>query len=246
MQTHDIDGDRDPLARRALEQNAAVEAKVADGRQPGGLGPAAVTHLQRAAGNAAVSSLLGGETDQESPVKDVIRSSGAPLDRDTRSLMETRLGHDFSDVRVHTDSAAAASAKSVQAQAYTVDNHVVFGEGRYNAGSPETTRTLAHELTHVVQQRNGPVDGTPAAGGIKVSDPSDRFEREAERSADQVMSGGLDHTGAQADQAGHDHSVQRQEGEEEEVQGLFLQRQEGEEEEVQGLFLQRQEEEEEG
>ena len=144
-------------------------------------------------------------------------------------------------MRVHTDGAASASAKSVQAQAYTVDNHVVFGDGHYSPGSPETTRMLAHELTHVVQQRSGPVDGTPAAGGIKVSDPSDRFEREAERSADQVVSGSAASTHTTAGSEGA--AVQRQD-EEEEVQGLFLQRQD-EEEEVQGLFLQRQEGEEE-
>src|SRR6185437_12549333 len=49
--------------------------------------------------------------------------------------------------------------------------------------------TLAHELTHVVQQRSGPVDGTPTGGGIKVSDPGDRFEREAATNAERVMSG---------------------------------------------------------
>jgi hypothetical protein len=45
---------------------------------------------------------------------------------------------------------------------------------------------LAHELTHVVQQRSGPVDGTDAGGGVKVSDPSDRFEREAVANADRL------------------------------------------------------------
>jgi hypothetical protein len=47
---------------------------------------------------------------------------------------------------------------------------------------------LAHELTHVVQQRSGPVDGTATGGGIAVSSPSDRFEREAVANADKVMS----------------------------------------------------------
>jgi hypothetical protein len=107
--------------------------------------------------------------------------------------MESALGHDFGDVRVHTDAAAAGSARAVQAQAYTVGSHVVFGEGRYQPGSTEGRRTLAHELTHVVQQRQGPVDGTPLArsagdtGGLQVSDPGDPFEREAEAVADQVV-----------------------------------------------------------
>ena len=47
---------------------------------------------------------------------------------------------------------------------------------------------VGHELTHVVQQRSGPVDGTDAGGGVRVSDPSDRFEREAVANADRLMS----------------------------------------------------------
>lgn len=222
MGTHDVEGERDPLGPRAqTRENTDAGTKARDGSPPTDLGPAAVQQLQRSAGNAAVASLLGGQADQESPVKDVIRSAGTPLDADTRALMESRLGHDFSDVRLHTDSAAGSSAKSVQAQAYTVDNHVVFGEGRYNPGSPETTRTLAHELTHVVQQRRGPVDGTPAPGGIKVSDPSDRFEQEAERSADRVLS----ETAAPLQR-----EAEGPEAEEEELQALSLQRQEDVEE----------------
>jgi hypothetical protein len=237
MQTHDVEGDPGGQAARAAPAREATgEATSAReaGGPPGSLGPAAVRQLQRSVGNAAVASVLGTEKPEESPVKDVVRSAGTPLDRDTRSLMEARLGHDFSDVHVHTDTAAAASAKSVQAQAYTVDNHIVFGEGRYQPGSPETTRTLAHELTHVVQQRNGPVDGTPAAGGIRISDPSDRFEQEAERSADAAVAAGPAPAAVQRQEA---------EGDEEEVQELALQRQEGEgeEEEVQELALQREE-----
>ncbi|MCX5205381.1 DUF4157 domain-containing protein [Streptomyces sp. NBC_00237] len=64
-------------------------------------------------------------------------------------------GHDFSAVRVHTDSKAAASARAVGARAYTVGNHVVFASNQYAPGSPGSTRLLAHELTHVVQQRHG-------------------------------------------------------------------------------------------
>ena len=148
------------------------------------------------------------------------------------------MGHDFSDVRVHDDSAAAASASAVNAHAYTVGSNIVFQRDTYNPGSSEGRTTLAHELTHVVQQRSGPVEGTSAPGGIKVSDPSDRFEREASANAEQVMSAPapvqtLSATGP---------AVQREAEEEDEVQGLFVQRHAGhdhEEEPVQGLFVQR-------
>jgi hypothetical protein len=162
--------------------------------RPDTLGASGLAHLQRAAGNAGVNALLRtadeGTDHDDSPVHDVIARPGEPLDRETRSTMEDRLGHDFSDVRVHTDPAAAASARAVQAHAYTVGNHVVFGEGRYRPDSDEGRHTLAHELTHVTQQRQGPVDGTPAAGGIKVSHPDDRFEREAERAATDALAPG--------------------------------------------------------
>lgn len=68
--------------------------------------------------------------------------------------MERHLDADLSDVRVHTDAGAADLARSVDAEAFTVGRSVVFGEGRFDPDSDEGTRLLAHELTHVVQQRD--------------------------------------------------------------------------------------------
>jgi hypothetical protein len=113
---------------------------------------------------------------------------GSPLDSDTRSAMEERLGADFSDVRVHTDGAAHESAKSVNAQAYTVGSHIVFQRDRFSPSTPGGQVMLAHELTHVMQQRSGPVDGTDRGDGVRVSNPSDRFERDAVANAERVMS----------------------------------------------------------
>jgi hypothetical protein len=224
-------------------EHSDVQRALAGGT-PEALGSSGLLDLQRAAGNASVSQFVQREEDQSHPVHEVIESGGGrPLEPEVRGRMEQALGQDFSDVRVHTDQRAAASAASVQAKAYTAGSNVVFGEGQYNPGTADGDRTLAHELTHVVQQRSGPVDGTPVAGGIKVSDPSDRFERAADAAADAVVSGG----------AAAAAPVQRQEAgeelEEEPVQTLALQRQEEgeelEEEPVQTLALQRQEEGEE-
>jgi hypothetical protein len=196
------------------------------------LGPAGLLGLQRAVGNAGVGTLVAEE--ERSPVLDVVNSGGgSPLDTDTRADMESRLGHDFSDVRVHTDSRAHDSAKAVNAHAYTVGSNVVFQRDKYDTSSTEGRTMLAHELTHVVQQRSGPVDGTPSGGGIQVSDPSDRFEREATANAEQAMSAPAPTAVSPSGPA-----VQRQEDadeqpEENAVQGSFVQRQEegGEEEE---------------
>src|SRR5947209_8468049 len=81
---------------------------------------------------------------------DVGSGGGMPLDRDTRGFMESRLGADFSDVRVHTDAKASESARSVQAHAYTVGTDVVFQSGQYTPESDSGKKMLAHELTHVV------------------------------------------------------------------------------------------------
>lgn len=87
-----------------------------------------------------------------SHVREVLRSSGEPLDKSVRADFEPRLGHDFSRVRVHTDDKAAASAKSIRALAYTMGDHIAFGRGKFAPGSNQGQQLLNHELTHVVHQ----------------------------------------------------------------------------------------------
>jgi len=148
--------------------------------------------VQRLAGNAGVSQLLQRDEDgggAKSPVLDVVgKGGGQALDGDLREEMEGRLGADFSDVKVHTDSKASDSARAVQANAYTVGNEIVMRQDRWSPSTSTGKETLAHELTHVVQQRAGPVEGTSQGDGVSVSDPNDRFERAAESTAKTVMS----------------------------------------------------------
>ncbi|MFJ4704520.1 DUF4157 domain-containing protein [Streptomyces anulatus] len=208
-QAHERDEQRGETAAEAPgERDHHVFRAAAAGRADV-VGAAGMGLLQRTAGNGALGAMVqrarsgaaapaaeqaeesgrtGQAEEQRSPVHDVISSGGSPLDTDTRTDMESRMGADFSDVRVHHDSAAHESAKGVGAHAYTVGNNVVFQRDAYDPGSPQGRTTLAHELTHVIQQRNGPVEGTEAPGGIRVSDPSDRFEREAVANADRVLS----------------------------------------------------------
>jgi len=251
---HDIEAAESlrPKAARLDDPARALAARAAAEGRWAAVGAGGMAQLQRAAGNAGVAAALSDE--ERSPVHDVVGSAGRPLEPGVRADMEARLGHDFGDVRVHDDGSAHDSAVAVNAHAYTVGSNIVFQRDRYDPSSAEGMTTLAHELTHVVQQRNGPVDGTSAPGGIKVSDPGDRFEREAASNADRVMAAPAPAPPAPAS-AGT--AVQRQaEDEEEEVQGSFagtaVQRQgasEEEEEPVQGAFIdapvQRQEDEEE-
>jgi len=181
---------REPAPARlpATPAPAPALARPAAGAPPAALDAASVTELQRTAGNQAVVQLLGEEQGQRSPVHDVVGSGGgSSLDPGTRASMESAFGRSFGDVRIHTDQTASRSAEAVGANAYTVGSDVVFRSGHYDPGSPTGQRTLAHELSHVVQQSQGPVDGTDAPGGIKLSDPSDRFEQAADQQADHVM-----------------------------------------------------------
>ncbi|MFB7243987.1 hypothetical protein CW362_37760 [Streptomyces populi] len=249
---HDHDHDHDHDHRQSGHGQSRTDEsrlfKAAAAGRPDVLGPSGMGTLQRAVGNGAVGAMLQREQDEEalsaqrSPVHDVVGSgSGQSLGADVRSDMEARLGADFSDVRVHTGDAAHESAKSVGAHAYTVGSNVVFQRDAYDPSSHAGRTTLAHELTHVIQQRSGPVDGTTAPGGIRVSDPSDRYEREASANAERVMSAPAPAAhapeGATA-VAGPSAVVQRESEQDDEqpadVQGLFVQRAEEEEQDEPG------------
>jgi hypothetical protein len=119
-------------------------------------------------------------------IHEVLNTSGQPLDASTRKLMEPRFGHDFSRVRVHTDSRAAGSAKAVNALAYTVGNEMVFGAGHYAPHTRQGQILLAHELTHVLQQQSG---RTNLRNYQIDGQPGDSAEREANQVAQAVVDG---------------------------------------------------------
>lgn len=222
-----------PGAARLPEAQAGRLGDAAAARRTDALSPDHLLELQRSVGNAEVASLV---EEDRSPVHDVISSGGRPLEEPVRQDMEARLGHDFGDVRVHDDGAAHASARSVNASAYTVGSHIAFQRDVYDPSSTAGQRTLAHELTHVVQQRSGPVDGSPAAGGVRVSDPSDRFEREASATAEQVTASPAPGPAAGMVQRDAVEAVPVQQRDVDEEQEML------EEPTAQGLFVQRDEE----
>jgi hypothetical protein len=102
--------------------------------------------VQRSADGAGVGGVA------PSIVQEVLNSFGTPLDTATRNFFEPRFGADFSRVRIHTDARAAASARAVNATAYTVGESIVFNRNKYSRDSSGGRRLLAHELAHVVQQ----------------------------------------------------------------------------------------------
>ena len=132
---------------RAARSTGKSERSAANPHAP-------VLDLQRNIGNRAVTQLLQSREQNVPPAVDKVVSSGGgqALDPATRGFMEERFGQDFGGVRVHTDSQAAESARSLNAHAYTVGHDVVFGAGRYQPETGSGKQLLAHELAHVVQQ----------------------------------------------------------------------------------------------
>lgn len=162
----------------------------------------AVQEVPRDTGDAAVPRVVARRArpapapeQHDTGVHEVLNSGGKPFTGPVRREMESRFQADFSGVRLHTGPTAARSARAIGARAYTSGSHVVLGDG----GGDK--HTLAHELTHVIQQSQGPVSGTDHGNGLRVSDPSDRFEREAEANAHRIMAGPAPVQRAEADTA---------------------------------------------
>ncbi len=119
-------------------------------------------------------------------VHEVLNGPGQPLDAGTRTFMEPRFGHDFSRVRVHTDEKAAESARAVDALAYTVGRDVVFETGKYEPGTSEGKRLLAHELAHIVQQQG---HESIMSSSLNIGQPDPAHEVQAAEVAETVVRG---------------------------------------------------------
>lgn len=120
-----------------------------------------------------------------SVVHEVLRSPGLPLDPTVRSFMESRFGHDFKRVQVHTDDRAVESARAMRANAYTVNHHIVFGAGQYVPHSATGRKLLAHELVHVIQQ--GGDRRSETTGSLQWGSANLLQEQEADRASDHIV-----------------------------------------------------------
>ena len=108
---------------------------------------------------------------QKSPLNHIESCNGQAMPDSTRGFFESRFGQSFENVKVHTCESAVQMNQQLGAQAFTYGNNVFFNKGKYNPGSSEGKKLLAHELTHVVQQN----------GGLKRIDKKRQFHVQAYR-----------------------------------------------------------------
>ncbi|HSJ53337.1 MAG TPA: DUF4157 domain-containing protein [Anaerolineae bacterium] len=135
----------EPQHERAGSRNGGCPA--CQGEEPGQAFQ--LVQARRVAGEDA------GATAAPSIVHQVLRSPGRPLSPPARAFFEPRFGTGLASVRVHTGALAAESARAIDALAYTSGSHVVFDGGQYAPQTRQGQRLLAHELAHVLQQRDG-------------------------------------------------------------------------------------------
>ena len=136
-----------PIAQHASSQRLSLARQAKPNSKP-------VPEFRERGVMEAADSEVTPQTEME-----VLRSvgGGAPLPETLRDILEPRFGHDLSHVRVHTGQAAAATAQSLQAVAFTFGSDIFFNNGEYRPEASSGLPLLAHELSHVIQQQSGSV-----------------------------------------------------------------------------------------
>jgi SAM-dependent methyltransferase len=128
-------------------------------------------------GLASVAQPMRGDAVSTTPLPDAqlrLIGSGTPIDPGARRAIESFFGEDFSGVRVYQ----GAAAPSIGALAFTLGEAIYFAPGLYDPHSRDGIELLGHELTHVVQQREGRVHNPYRDGIAIVQDPA--LETEAD------------------------------------------------------------------
>ena len=191
---------REYQERKSVDATAIPMRSALNGSTRGGV-PGRLLQMQRDYGNSYVRRLLAlarkgeGETEIDPAVEAAItrsRGGGQALDGSARMQMEQAFGADFSGVRVHTGAEAHSFNKTLNAVAFTTGQDIFFRQSAYDPGSMAGKELLAHELTHVVQQGGGSVQGKLVLGAA-----GDRYEQEADSVAKAVV-GGLEQRGSGA------------------------------------------------
>jgi hypothetical protein len=118
-------------------------------------------------------------------VRGALHSRHQPLDPDIRASAETGYGHDFSEIQVHANDQAARAAEALNARAFALGRHIVFGRDSYQPQSPAGRHLILHELAHVQQASESM--GAAVPGRVRVSHPAEDRERQAENAANRLF-----------------------------------------------------------
>ncbi|HYO90099.1 MAG TPA: DUF4157 domain-containing protein [Pyrinomonadaceae bacterium] len=141
-----------------------------------------LNELQQSHGNAYVQQAVSGMNEPKPAVEAPANSTGQTLDGGVKAEMESAFDESFNDVRIHTGGEAQKMNDELGARAVTRGRDIYFNSSEYNPSTREGKELLAHELTHVIQQRGGSQSQT-------VNQEGDAFEKEAERNASAIMRG---------------------------------------------------------
>lgn len=145
--------DARPAPRPETDPNATFFPKVGPSQTADSVVNEALGNVSRQTGEAATHTppvVPSGFSRQ----LDSTKGTGFTLQPALQTRMETAFGTDFSPVRLHTDAQAVQMSQQINAQAFTLGNDMYFNAGKYNPASQKGQKLLAHELTHVVQQRS--------------------------------------------------------------------------------------------
>ena len=161
-----------PLKHGRRPDHVPAPPEKSDEQEPDGL------KMQTTAGNSAVSRMLAPSRGDK--VRSLIESPGRPMSSDAVDMVRETTGDDASGIQVHEGPEAAEAAHSVQAELFASGNHIVAPKG-LDVTTKEGAFKTIHEVHHIVnQQARGPVEGTETEDGLKISDPGDRHEQEAD------------------------------------------------------------------
>src|SRR6218665_3128127 len=119
------------------------------------------------------------------------KGSGQSLDAGIREEMGSKIGADFSDVKVHTDNNAAQMSKEIGAKAFAHGKDIYFNQGQYNPASSEGKHLLAHELTHTVQQQGAAIQRSIEIGGKPYTPTTADYSKYNKELLDKMYNGGL-------------------------------------------------------
>lgn len=193
MHVYDEKGKAKPKAARTTIEASKETNPLKESTPQPRVDPTYLKEMQQTVGNSAVQRFLAqrnaqGAADVDEETAAAInqqRGSGQTLDDNMAVRAGQAMGHDFSNVTVHTDSEADQLSQALGARAFTTGSDIFFKEGTYNPASSDGQHLIAHELTHVVQQSGS----APAVQGkMRVNDPNDAYEAEADQVANKVMS----------------------------------------------------------